>query len=324
MFDMDGVVKVGDRAVTWAVEQVDAVRAAGASIAFVTNNASRSAARVAEQLRTFGIEASPSDVVTSAQAAAGHVRAEHGEGAPVVLLGAEGLHEAAREAGLVVTEDPSRAVALLSGYAPDARWSEIMRAAVLVRAGLPYVASNTDATIPTSFGVAPGHGTLVQLISEFAGVTPWVAGKPSPPLLLETIERTGGTTPLMVGDRLDTDIAGAHAVGCASLLVMTGVTTMQELVAASGALRPTYVAPDLRGLTEAHPVPSTHEAGRQVLNGWTATVRDGELEVSGTGHEADWLRVCAAAAWRWLDETGDAVTLDSFRVPPGFVTRAGR
>ena len=106
-------------------------------------------------------------------------------------------------------------------------------AAVLIRDGLPYVASNTDGSVPTEFGLAPGHGALVRLISEFAGVEPVVAGKPSRPLLDETIRRVGGERPLMVGDRLDTDIEGAYRIGVDSLLVLTGVTGLEELAAAS-------------------------------------------------------------------------------------------
>ncbi|MGN0062840.1 MAG: HAD-IIA family hydrolase [Nocardioides sp.] len=324
MFDLDGVVKVGSQPVPGAADHIAALRAEGGHVAYVTNNASRSAAAVAEQLRDFGIDAQTDDVVTSAQAAASLVAERYGRGAQVLLLGADGLRSAAQEAGLVETHDPDAAVALMSGYAPDVRWSEIMEAAVLVRAGLPYVASNTDSTIPTPLGVAPGHGTLVHLISTFAGVEPTVAGKPSPPLLLETVARTRGERPLMVGDRLDTDIAGAHAVGVASLLVMTGVTGLTELVGARGELRPTYVSADLRGLLEAHAVPEVTAPGVATVNGWRAAVEDGRLCISGEGDEGDWLRAAAAAAWTWTDRTGETADVSDVSVPPGFLTRPGR
>jgi hypothetical protein len=130
-----------------------------------------------------------------------------------------------------------------------------------------------------------------------------VAGKPARPLLDETVRRCGGERPLMVGDRLDTDIEGAHAAGIDSLLVMTGVTGLAELVAAGPGLRPTYVSADLSGLDEPHPAPdvSGHEVS---LGGWTARVTEGALDVEGEGQVDDWWRVVAVAAWRHLDATG--------------------
>ena len=150
--------------------------------------------------------------MTSAQAAARVMVDEHGAGARVLLLGGEGLEVALLEDGLEPVDEPDGAAAVVSGYGPDVLWRDIMRVSTLVRDGLPYVASNTDMTIPTPYGLAPGHGVLVQTISEFAGVQPTVAGKPEKPLMEETVRRVGGDRPLMVGDRLDTDIEGAHAI----------------------------------------------------------------------------------------------------------------
>ena len=142
---------------------------------------------------------------------------------------------------------------MVSGYGPDVLWRDIMRVAVRVRDGLPWMASNADLTIPTAFGTAPGHGVLVGVLRDFSGVEPVVAGKPERPLLDETIRRVGGERPLMVGDRLDTDIDGALNVGCDSLLVMTGVTGLGELVAVPAGHRPTYVAADLGGPARGAP-----------------------------------------------------------------------
>ncbi len=154
-------------------------------------------------------------MVTSAQAAARVLVEEHGSGARVLMLGGEGLRVALVEAGLEPVDDPEGAVAVASGYGPDVRWRDIMRVSTLVRDGLPYVASNADLTIPTPYGLAPGHGVLVRTITGFAGVDAIVAGKPEKPLMEETVLRVGGDRPLMVGDRLDTDIEGAHAIDVA-------------------------------------------------------------------------------------------------------------
>jgi len=324
MFDLDGVVKIGAHAVPGAAGAIAAAREWGSHVAFVTNNASRSASDVAELLSSLGVAARPEDVVTSAQAAAAVVLDRFGAGAAVLLLGGAGLESAVADAGLRTTSDPDEAVALMSGYGPEVLWRDIMRAAVLVRDGLPYVASNSDRTIPTPDGVAPGHGVLVELISTFGGVVPTVAGKPSPPLLRETVTRVGGERPLMVGDRLDTDILGAHNVGVDSLLVMTGVTSMVEAVAAPAQLRPTHVAADLSGLLRPRPDGTLHGVGDASCGGWRAEVLEGRLQWTGDGHEDDWLSACLAAAWSWDDAGRGGVELGPTSVPQGFVTRAGR
>ncbi len=321
MFDLDGVVYVGGEAVEGVAERIERIRSSGRHVAFVTNNASRTPDQVAKKLVGVGVAAEGTDVVTSAQAAARLLADSHGEGARIMLLGGEGLRVALLEAGLEPVADPDGAVAVASGYGPDVRWRDIMRVATLVRDGLPYVASNADLTIPTSYGLAPGHGVLVRMITDYAGVAPTVAGKPERPLLDETVRRVGGDRPIMVGDRLDTDIEGAHATGVPSLLVLTGVTWLEELATAAPPLRPTYISPTLEGLFEAQPVPEVGEAG-VVLGGWTASVVGGRLEVAGRGSDADWWRVAATACWRHLDEAGRPADV-SDTTPPGPVRRLG-
>jgi HAD superfamily hydrolase (TIGR01450 family) len=315
MFDLDGVVYVGGEAIDGVAEQIQRIRAAGRHVAFVTNNASRTPAKVAEKLVGVGVEAAATDVVTSAQAAARLLADEHGPGAKVLVLGGEGLRVALVEAGLEPVDEPDGAVAVASGYGPDVRWRDIMRVSVLVRDGLPYVASNTDLTIPTPYGLAPGHGVLVRTIAGFAGVQPTVAGKPERPLMEETVRRVGGDRPIMVGDRLDTDIEGAHAIDVPSLLVLTGVSWLEDLAAAAPELRPSYISPTLEGLFEPHPVPRTSGADAE-LGGWTATVEDGRLRVTGEGRDADWWRVAATACWLHLDATGTAAEVAD-TTPPG-------
>ena len=314
MFDLDGVVYVSGRAIVGVAERLQRVRDAGVHLAFVTNNASRTPEKVAANLVKLGVAATAADVVTSAQAAARVLKDRFGPGSRVLLLGGAGLEAALAAEELEVTTEPGEAAVLVSGYGPDVLWKDIMRAATLIRDGLPYVASNTDLTIPTDYGLAPGHGVLVRTLSDFAGVEPIVAGKPARPLMDETIRRVGGDRPLMVGDRLDTDIEGAHAVGVDSLLVMTGVTHLAELVAATPELRPSYISPDLEGLFEAHRAPELDGGGAH-LGGWHATVETGVLDVSGSGSDADWWRVVAAASWVALDAAGSPVDVTTLRPP---------
>lgn len=323
MLDLDGVVYVGNDAVPEAAGAIETARAAGQRIAFITNNASRPPAEVAARIVRAGVPAEADEVVTSAQAAARVLRERHGQGARVVTLGAAGLRDALEVVGLTpVGVDDASPVALVTGYGPEVVWRDVMRAAVRIRDGLPWVASNTDHTIPTGFGVAPGHGVMVGMLREFTGVEPVVAGKPARPLLDETVARTGATRPLMVGDRLDTDIAGAVGAGIPALLVMTGVTDLAELVAAAPGLRPTYLSADLRGLLEAHAAPAPDEDGWRSA-GWLASVVDGGLTVQGAGPVGDWWRSVAAAAWQHLDETGTVVDVTGVR-PPESAPEPGR
>jgi ribonucleotide monophosphatase NagD (HAD superfamily) len=200
-----------------------------------------------------------------------------------------------------------RAVAVVSGYAPDIRWRVIMQAATLIRNGLPWVATNTDLTLPTDNGPAPGHGMLVRLISDFAETTPEVAGKPQRPLLDETRLRVEGERPLMVGDRLDTDIAGAHQAETDSLLVMTGVTSLEDLLSAVPDQRPTWIGQDLRALDRPGCRAERADDGWRA-GPWTAQVDDGRLVVSGAGGDGAavdaWWTTVAAAGWDHLDRTG--------------------
>lgn len=302
--DLDGVVYVGDRAVAGAAEGLGAARSRGMHVAFITNNASRPPSAVAGHLREIGIPAEPSDVVTSAQAAARLVAEQVPAGSEVYVIGGPGLHEALSELGLEpVVRLTGNPAAVVQGYGPDMPWRQVIDGAILVKEGLPWVASNTDLTVPTPRGPGPGNGALVNLVAEYSGRTPQVAGKPERPLFEETLARVGGQRPLVVGDRVDTDIWGARNVGWDSLLVMTGVTTLPDLAALDHASRPTYVGADLSCLDL--PVPPLHldESGCRV-GGWRATVESGRLAVAGDGERHDWWRAAAAAMWIHLDATG--------------------
>jgi HAD superfamily hydrolase (TIGR01450 family) len=306
LLDLDGVVYVGSRAVPHAPEALRAARSAGMHLAFVTNNASRPPAAVAGHLAELGIEVAPEEVVTSAQAAARLLAAQLDPGAKVFVIGGLGLFEALQDHGLVpVQQIQAEPDAVVSGYHPDLRWRTVIDGAILVGRGLPWVASNTDRTVPTRYGPGPGNGVLVAAVAEFARRTPVVAGKPEPPLLEESIRRVSGNRPLVVGDRLDTDIEGARRLGLDSLLVMTGVTDLEHLVAVPPSERPTYLSADLGGLTSPHPVPRDGELG-----GWRAEVVDETMRVLGRGSVDDWWRVVATTAWRYLDDTGRPVAVE--------------
>lgn len=299
LLDLDGVLYIGASAIEGAPEAVAAVTAAGVAIAFVTNNASRTPATVAEHLRSLGIPAGPHDVVTSAQATATVLAATVPPGSRVLVVGGDGLWAALREKGLVPVrsraEDPA---AVAQGFSPDVGWRMLAEGTAAVRGGLPWVASNLDLTIPTDLGISPGNGTLVQVIASASGRRPVVAGKPETPLHLESAKRVNSHHPLVVGDRLDTDIEGANRAGVPSLLVLTGVTTVDDLLRAPPEHRPTYLAEGLDdGLLQPHPPVLQHRPSGWGCDGWLCQAVDGHLRLTGGGHRASAVRALSVATW---------------------------
>ncbi|MBB5937481.1 HAD hydrolase-like protein [Streptomyces zagrosensis] len=300
LLDLDGVVYAGGEAIAYAAESLEVARSAGMHLAYVTNNAFRTPQTVAEHLTSLGVPAEPGDVITSAQAVARLISEHVPAGAQVLAIGGEGLWVALRERGLVPVDSADEDIAaVVQGYGgPKQTWDRLMEAGYAVARGVPWYASNTDLTIPTGRGIAPGNGAAVEVVRFAAGGAPQVAGKPQPPMHRETILRTAAERPLVVGDRLDTDIEGAHGGGVDSLLVLTGVTTPAQLLAAEPEHRPTFVAADLRGMLTAHPEVEVRAGGAEfACAGWTASVRDAEAVIEGSGDPLDGLRALCAATW---------------------------
>ena len=315
LLDLDGVVYLGGAAVAKAPEALAAAREQGMQLAFVTNNASRTPSAIAAELNKLGVPADRTEVVTSAQAAAHLIADKVPPGAPVLVVGGMGLRQALHERGLrPVSTAAERPAAVVQGYAPGVDYGLLAEGALAVRAGAWFVAANADPTLPTGRGLQPGNGSLVQVIATATGTKPVVAGKPEPPLHAESVARTGAKRPLVVGDRLDTDIEGACRVGADSMLVLTGVSEPADAVLAPPQQRPTYLAHDLSGLLEPHPAVAAADDEFR-CGGWTARRRpvqatqDGQadrLEISGGGAAIDGLRALCAAAW-----SGGAVAADS-------------
>ncbi len=297
LLDLDGVVYLGGTAIPGAAQALRKAESAGMRLAYVTNNAFRTPAAVAALLTSFGAPATAPDVVTSAQAAARLLAERLPAGAPVLVIGGTGLRMAVRERGLrPVSTVADRPQAVVQGYSPDVGYSVLAEGGLAVAAGALFVATNGDLTLPSRRGRQPGNGSLVQVIATATGVQPLVAGKPEPPLHRESVLRTGAKHPLVVGDRLDTDIEGARRVGADSMLVLTGVTDPADAVLASPSQRPTYLAEDLAGLLEPHPDVTSLD-GAFSCEGWTARWAQEHLELTGDGERIDGLRALCAAAW---------------------------
>ena len=249
--DLDGVVYRGDPAVPHAVESLSA---AGIPVQYATNNASRPPAAVGEHLRRLGLDVDDSAVATSSQAAAWLLTKHVARGATVLAVGGPGVAEALRERGYVpvssAADDP---VAVVQGYGQGVTADDLAQAAYAVQRGALWLATNTDHTLPTASGYAPGNGALVLAVGAAVGRGPdLVAGKPDEPLYLMCAERLGvePSRVLAVGDRLETDIEGAHHAGMDSLLVLTGVHGVEDALAAPPEERPTWIARDLRALLD--------------------------------------------------------------------------
>jgi glycerol-1-phosphatase len=250
--DLDGVVYRGPTAVPHAVEVLGGLEV---PVLYATNNASRSPSEVAGHLRDLGLDCTPDAVATSSQAGAWLLADRLAPGSPVLAVGGAGVATALRESGLrpVLPAEAARdqVDAVLQGYGPAVTASDLAEAAYAVEGGATWVATNTDGTLPTDRGVAPGNGSLVAAVERAVGQPPHlVAGKPAPPLYLLCAQRLDLPVDrvLAVGDRLDTDIEGAVAAGMDSLLVLTGVDDLRACLDAPPQRRPTWVAPDLRAL----------------------------------------------------------------------------
>ncbi|MGW0558601.1 HAD hydrolase-like protein [Streptomyces sp. NPDC002926] len=305
LLDLDGVVYAGGEAIAQAVDSLLTARDGGMHLAYVTNNALRPPEAVAAHITELGVPTDAADVINSAQAVARLISEQVPGGSRVLVVGGEGLRVALRERGLEPVEsaddDP---VAVVQGYGgPDLAWGRFAEACYAIARGVPWFASNTDLTIPSARGIAPGNGAAVEVVRIATGAEPQVAGKPLPPMHKETILRTGARKPLVVGDRLDTDIEGAFNGGVDSLLVLTGVTDGAQLLAARPEHRPTYVDADLRGMLTGQPEVAEAEGGF-TCGGWTACAREDELALDGDGEPLDGLRALCAAAWT---EAGDGV-----------------
>ncbi|CAB4331490.1 MAG: HAD-IIA family hydrolase [Actinobacteria bacterium] len=296
LFDLDGVIYIGRDAIPGVIDAINHVdRKTRMNLVYVTNNASRSSKAVAQHLCELGLRVLAADVVTAAQAGAALLATMIPRASRVFVLGSRDLLREVEMVGLIGSQDPDeKYVALIQGYWPDMPWRMLSQAAGVLHEGVPWVATNMDLTIPTEWGRAPGNGSVVNMMANVVGRFPdAVAGKPESPLMQQSIERARSRRPLVVGDRLDTDILGANNVGIDSVLVLSGVTTVNELLMAPEELRPTYLAWDASCLVaEQRGVvvegPSVH------LNDWK--IENGRL--MGSGDVLDAIRVSAVGVWR--------------------------
>jgi HAD superfamily hydrolase (TIGR01450 family) len=301
-----------------AVDVLRTVEQRGVGLGYITNNASRRAGVVAEQLRGYGLPCDETQVVTSPQAAVRLLADRLPDGARVLAIGGDGLSSVVREAGFsLVHSADDRPQAVVQGFSPDLGWRDLAEASfALADAEVLWIATNTDWTLPVERGIAPGNGTLVSAVHAAVGRLPVVAGKPETPLFETAVDRFGSRSPYFVGDRLDTDIAGAVAARMPSALVLTGIDGPKELLAAPERSRPDHVLADLRGLLEPYPEVRRKRDGHAVGDA-LVRVRGGEVEILHEGARIDMVRAACAAVW----ESGTSAY--ALRIPDVLLRRYG-
>lgn len=303
LVDLDGVAYRGPYAIPTAPPALAAAREAGMGIVYVTNNASREPETVAEHLTELGMPTEPEEVMTAAQAVAALMLESLAPGSTVYVVGGAGLRTSVTQAGYVIVDSAKdRPDAVVQGFSPDVSWKELAEAAYAIRAGSRFFASNKDLTIPNDRGVAPGNGALVQVVVTATGVEPPGAGKPEPAMFRLAAQKANAQRPLVVGDRLDTDIKGARAAQMPSLQVLTGVDGVLDAYAAPPAHRPSFIGRDLGALAVPHPEPQK-QGDRWHVRDAAAWADGEELRVEGDfGPDGlDGARAALAAGWEAAD-----------------------
>ena len=312
--DLDGVVYAGAGALPHAVDSLNRARE-GRRLGYITNNASRTDVSVAAHLSELGLQTRPDEVVTSPQAAMRLLAERVPAGTTVLVVGGDGLVTEVEKAGFIVTRSADDAPgAVVQGFAPEVGWTELAEAAYALKVpeeegGIPWIATNTDWTIPQSRGIAPGNGTLVSAVHTAVGRLATVAGKPESPIFVEAVARFGARHPLFLGDRLDTDILGANRAGVPSVLVLTGIDRPKHVLAAPADSQPTFILGDLRELHEPYPEAIVRD-GVVSVRGASVRIDGPDVRILSEGDRpVDLLRAGAKAIW----DTGRAIY--GFRVP---------
>jgi 4-nitrophenyl phosphatase len=232
ILDMDGVVWKADAPIGDLTAIFRRIRERRLKFVFATNNSTKTSEQYVARLQEFGVEAEPWQVVTSSQGAAHAMAQRFSPGTKVFMIGEDGIEMALREKGFEIlsVEDAPRAEVVVMGIDRFVTFEKLCEATLLVRRGIPFYATNPDRTFPTPRGEIPGAGAWYSVVTTATDVQPIVAGKPFPFLIELALTRlgTGKEETLVIGDRLETDIAAGQAVGCPVALVLSGVSTRDE------------------------------------------------------------------------------------------------
>ncbi len=249
ILDLDGCVWVGQECTRGAPEAIAAIRSGGKTLAFLTNDARHSPEEYVRKLWGLGVQASLEEVVTVG-AAIQYALAGRPEGTGAYVIGSPAMFRHVDESGQRILNGTVRAVeadvVVVAGH-DDLRFDELRTATRAVLAGAEMIAANRDRTFPTDDGISPGTGAIVAALEYATGQTATIVGKPDAQMFEAALDRLGPGATLVVGDRLDSDLAGAAAAGLDGAIVLSGVTSRAEAEAAKDPA-PVAVAEDLHAL----------------------------------------------------------------------------
>jgi len=295
LLDLDGVVYRGKQPIRDAIETIGKLQSK-MPIGYVTNNASRTQSQIAEQLRGYGIELEPEQVISSAMAGA-EMLSEKVSG-KVLVIGGDGLKEAVRSYGFELVDSADDAPdAVIQGFSPEIGWKDLAEASYAINNGALWLATNQDWTIPLERGIAPGNGTLVSAVHTAVGHLPEFAGKPARKIFDTAKKQLSMKKPLFIGDRVDTDILGANNAEIDSALVFTGVATGKEAISATRENRPTYLIESVSEVLHKYKAPKKTKYGYKV-GGAQVELLGNKVRLINSGSRIDVLRAACSVVWR--------------------------
>jgi 4-nitrophenyl phosphatase len=232
ILDMDGVIWRGDAPIGDLAATFRRIRERGLKFVFATNNSTKTSEQYVAKLKEFGVEVEPWQVVTSSQAAARAIAQNFPQSTKALVIGEDGLRIPMEEEGfeIVSIENAPQAQVVVMGMDRGVSFEKLSEATLLIRQGVQFYATNMDKTFPTPRGQIPGAGAWASVIITATNVEPIVAGKPFPFLMELSLEKLGTSKEetLVVGDRLETDIAAGQRIGCPTALVLSGVSTKEQ------------------------------------------------------------------------------------------------
>jgi HAD superfamily hydrolase (TIGR01450 family) len=296
--DLDGVVYEGSKPIRDAVASINELQATGVQVGYVTNNSSRKQSTIAEQLREFGLSVQPKDIFSSGKIAVDLLQTKISAGAKVFVVGGEGLRSFVADAGFeIVTSSEDGPSAVIQGFAPDVSWKDLAEAAYSIQRGAVWIATNNDWTLPQERGIAPGNGTLVSAVHTAVGDFPIFAGKPEPAIFQAAALGMQAKRAFFVGDRLETDILGANQAKLDSAVVLTGIASKKDVLAARAEERPTYVLETLADLLQDYPVIKETKRGFSCGEAQVELLANKVLVVAGQPTSMNAFRAACKVIW---------------------------
>lgn len=255
ILDMDGVLWHGNTPVPGIIEFFDALRILQIKFVLATNNATKVSDDYARRLASYGVDVSPSSILTSSETTASYLKQRSFAGAKVYVVGEEGLATAIRNQGFHLIETEGfvsaeiRADFVVAGMTHHVCYKQLASASYLINQGAAFIGTNPDVTFPTEIGPLPGAGSILAFLETATGVKPVVVGKPNRIIFDEALRRLEGSSDdtVMVGDRLNTDIAGGHAASLRTVLLLSGISKMADV--ANSMVQPDWIFSDIREFT---------------------------------------------------------------------------